>query len=213
MDIDYWDSFYSRESGLREESSFARMIDEFFPDKGFLLEFGCGAGEDSRFFASRGWDVFASDASSSAIHRADSLADRERFPGTLSFHQVDVSSSQMGEFLQQVKRDEVRAHQPLLIYTRFFLHSLTDSEMQMFVSSIKSLEGPLAVAHEFRILEDAHLQKVFGNHHRIFRDVGSVERVLVGELDAKLLFRAEGLGMARFRQEDPFVGRLIMLVE
>lgn len=61
---EYWHkklSKYADEEWSRQETIFATQAIEYFPKTGKVLELGAGLGRDSAFFASRGYDVTATD--------------------------------------------------------------------------------------------------------------------------------------------------------
>lgn len=64
----YWDEFYSSVSNVPVSPSQFCVFVSTAVDKGTpIVEFGCGNGRDSFFFALQGFPVFASDVSTGAI--------------------------------------------------------------------------------------------------------------------------------------------------
>lgn len=60
----YWKkklSQYSEEDWIKKPSIFAKQILGYLPSKGKLLELAGGQGNDSRFFAAKGYEVTYSD--------------------------------------------------------------------------------------------------------------------------------------------------------
>lgn len=77
LDTDYFDGLSER---YDEDFSFTRCgrwlrqlvrdrMDEYIPPNGRILEIGCGTGEDALYFASRGCEVTASDASPAMLDK------------------------------------------------------------------------------------------------------------------------------------------------
>lgn len=61
---EYWRKKLTRYTDAgwsRQETIFATQAVKYFPDNGKVLELGAGLGRDSAFFASRGYDVTATD--------------------------------------------------------------------------------------------------------------------------------------------------------
>ncbi|MCL5410914.1 MAG: class I SAM-dependent methyltransferase [Patescibacteria group bacterium] len=71
MDIkSYWErkhSRYEKADWIDTPSIFAEFALEYFPKKGTVLDLGAGQGQDSRFFASLGYDVLSTDFSDYAL--------------------------------------------------------------------------------------------------------------------------------------------------
>lgn len=57
---------YAAEDWIDQPSIFSRWAVGFFPKKGKIIEFGAGHGQDTRFFAKRGYQVVSTDFSDTA---------------------------------------------------------------------------------------------------------------------------------------------------
>lgn len=69
----YWDEQhdkYAATEWIDKPSLFAEWALEYLPDGGALLDLGAGQAQDSRFFASNGFDVLATDLSQHALDLA-----------------------------------------------------------------------------------------------------------------------------------------------
>ena len=69
----YWDNYYKKkdeEEWADQPSLFAQFSLIYFPKEGKLLEFGAGAGSDSRYFADHGYQVTCTDYSKEALNIA-----------------------------------------------------------------------------------------------------------------------------------------------
>jgi len=65
---------YKDRSWIDIPSIFAEQAVEYFPGRGKLLELGAGQAQDSRFFATKGYDVTATDIEDSALEIARTKA-------------------------------------------------------------------------------------------------------------------------------------------
>ncbi len=86
-------------------------------DRVTIVDIGAGEGRDAVFFAEQGWDVYALDASSNGLMKAERLADRRDV--TLTTLQADANDSTLPEPVDvvysagtiQYIRPENRRHQ------------------------------------------------------------------------------------------------------
>lgn len=87
----YWDGAhekYADADWINKPTLFAEEVLAFLPPEGKLLDAGCGQGQDSRFFAEKGYSVTGIDFSSEGIARA-----QEKTPAALhvSYQEADLS--------------------------------------------------------------------------------------------------------------------------
>ena len=64
MTKQYWTkahAYYSQQEWIKKPSMFAEFAIQHFPKKGKVLDLGAGQGQDSRFFAERGYEVVSTD--------------------------------------------------------------------------------------------------------------------------------------------------------
>ena len=104
---------------------------------------------------------------------------------------------------------QFRSNKRIVFYSRFFQHSITDDEENNFISSISkfSCQGDLFF-FEFRLDKDLGTKKVFGNHFRRYESSRDfLEKFSKEKFNLKYSY--EGFGVARFKNEDPYVGRFI----
>tara|TARA_R110002049_G_scaffold1609_1_gene12221 strand:+ start:597 stop:1250 length:654 start_codon:yes stop_codon:yes gene_type:complete len=201
---DYWNSFYATHKSS-VPSQFCALFAVENNTAAVVVEFGCGNGRDSMFLAQLGYNVRAFDLSENAIennsHQADGI-------DTVSFETCDVSETES----VIAKIEAVKAEFPdlkIAIYTRFFLHSLDDEQELAFLTALsRSLQPGDQLFFEFRSMEDAHQDKVFGSHYRRYVVVDDLIKTLENKFDFKVTYSIVGQGMAKFHSEDPFVARI-----
>lgn len=199
MNLDYWDRFY-KESDQEKPSSFAI----FLYSRGLVLpsvtEFGCGSGQDSKFFAHTGSRVLAVDRSKSAI----GTIERQKIQGVFA-ECIDVGSF---DCLQ----GKVVAHkrqESMLFYSRFFLHSIDVAREDALLAIVSAAldEGDRA-AFEYRTTQDAVRKKIYADHARRFIDHSAFLSKCEG-LGFNVYYESESSGVSVYKSEDPVLGRVV----
>lgn len=98
----YWVSGhrkYSELSWIDKPSIFATRVIKHFPKNGILLDLGAGQGQDSRYFAGKGYKVWCTDFSNFALKIAQEKAKKAKL--NIMFLNVDISKQlpfRTGEF-------------------------------------------------------------------------------------------------------------------
>lgn len=205
----YWDPFY-RDRGDQvptEPSDFAQWATSSFAGVpgARLVDLGCGNGRDAVHFARAGLDVVGADFSGPALRRARRFAEREG----VDVRFVVWNLNSLRESLVQAAL-LAREPGPRIVYARGLLTALNDQARAQFWTSARMLarDGGRTLL-EFRTPQDRRRPKHFGTHFRRFLDPGLVidEATRHG---ARVLDRVEGQGLARFKEEDPHVCRLVL---
>lgn len=80
---------YAKEDWVDKPTYFAKFALKYFPGKGTILDLGAGHGQDSRFFASHGYNVTCTDFSKTAIDFAKIKTRQEK--AKITFQIVDIS--------------------------------------------------------------------------------------------------------------------------
>lgn len=112
MDKKYWKNYYEKQEAPVQASLFAQyVLKNYLKEKSSLVEFGCGNGRDSLFFALHGVNVVAIDQCENEI----SVLSRNNKFQNIKFVCDDFTKlGEMGSF------DSA--------YSRFTLHSITEKE-------------------------------------------------------------------------------------
>jgi SAM-dependent methyltransferase len=200
----YWDEYYaSRASAKRPlPSQFAAFVASELTETHRIIELGCGGGRDSFFFASFGHAVTGVDASEAAVTGCRTLAEQLGEPAQFVCARIDDP-----DLAEQLKGTEG----PLAIYARFFLHAITDDEEGALIGLAAELTAPGDLfALEYRTVRDASGAKVTAEHYRRFVAPPTFEaRALAAGFDVR--YAVEGFGFAKYREDDAYVAREILV--
>ena len=100
----------------------------------------------------------------------------------------------------------------VIFYSRFFQHSISEKEENYQINKIKSFVKKGDILYfEFRLDLDAKTIKEFGEHFRRYQSFDH----FISKFDFnifKLSYSYHGRGVARYKHEDPYVGRFIFEV-
>lgn len=196
-DSKYWESFYREHPVNKDPSSFASYVQERYLTPGkTLLELGCGNGRDSIYFASKGMEVSAIDLAEKEIEFLQQL-------------KIDNAVFYAGSFtdLAEYKNFD-------FVYSRFTFHSIDEESEDLVLSQLKgvlSKDGLFLL--EARSAKDEQLEKVFGTTH--FRRYLNFEQT-IAKIEAQgfeILESIEAQGLATYKQEDPYVLRIVARVK
>ncbi len=209
LEEDYWNNFYSKWVIDIPSQFCVQMLTEVEP-RHTIVEFGSGNGRDSHYVAHQGHMVVAMDLSAEAVAKSRAaMAQRDIAHGLFSVGDVACEEDVAG--LVSLGRDQGHADsRSVVVYSRFVLHSLDDEQEQHFLSALSRhlLPGD-SLYLEFRCSEDAATEKIFGDHYRRYVDTDNLLRELSGSYGFAIEYSLTGQGMAKYRDEDPFVSRII----
>lgn len=208
--IDYWDEYYATHAPPSIPSQFAIFaLGEFYPPRA-IVDFGCGSGRDSCFFAQQGIFSIGVDASKQAIGVS---VDHSRSAGLegIEFLCNEVEDPTLPDRLIGLLETAGADGRPVLLYARFFLHAITDKQELALLACARSLlqkvEGSFAL--EFRTEHDRHQPKEVGAHFRRYINPANfLTRAYRSGFEAS--YFVEGLGFAKYRSDDAHVARLIL---
>lgn len=199
----YWNEYYASSAAVKRPipSQFAAFVAGELSEPHRVVEFGCGGGRDSIFFASYGHDVVGVDASEQAVQACEKLS--ENLGESASFVAARIDEAGLAE---RLRADDDKPH---LVYARFFVHAITDEEELSFLDLAAALTSPgdkLAV--EYRTVRDQSGMKVTGTHYRRFVPPAAFQaRTLARGFDET--YAVEGFGFAKYKQDDAYVARAL----
>lgn len=216
----YWNTFYADVGAVRVPSQFCIMVaTEVDPRSTPVVEFGCGNGRDSLYFSSRGFRVIGSDLSETVIAEnrakaapsvASSTSGGKSAESAARFSVCDVTDERMVGGLIEEAKALAGSTDNIVVYTRFFLHSIDRVQESQFVEGLsKSMIEGDKLYMEFRCHLDEDLIKVYGKSHyrRYVRTDDFV--ALLEKKGFTIQYQITGQGMAKYKNEDPFVSRVI----
>ena len=199
----HWSLFYSQRH-TTIPSSFAASVGIELKEPCQIVDIGCGNGRDSLFFARLGHKVLGLDIAEPAIGQDLSVAESECVDN-VSFDEVDVSAP---ESLAQVIRS-LNDATPVVIYARFFFHAITEQEETITLEALSDhLPSGARCYFEFRTSKDEKTHKHFRDHYRRFVNLDAFVAKALRRGTMDCIYTVEGQGMAKFDEEDPFVGRV-----
>ena len=198
--VDYWQSVYASATVPTHPSQFAVFVQSWLcSTNATIIEVGCGNGRDSRFFHDIGHDVVVTDQVICDDLRAFESANSR-------FSAVEASIEDAANAL----KDKVDFAKPVVLYSRFFQHAISEEVQQSQLESFaKVLHKDSILFFEFRLDGDKDMPKEFGTtHYRRFQSSDEFIAILK-ENKFSCDYSVEGQGYARYKSEDPQVGRFV----
>jgi len=206
--VQYWDSYYQKRKAPITPSSFALLCNENFLDNNcHILEFGCGNGRDSFYFA-KSHRVSAIDESIVVVESNRSRALQE---GVLN---IDFLHGEFGTKMAGLP-GEVDA-----VYARFVIHAIPEeAETRALLESRRLLKHGGKLFLEFRTTQDPLMskgQQLSGterimDHYRRFIDFSEF-CLMLADIGFVLDYSIEKQGLASYGSDDPVVGRVVATV-
>jgi SAM-dependent methyltransferase len=204
----YWDSYYTSRDVPVLPSQFAVFcLGEFSAEA--VVDVGCGSGRDSFFFARHGILTIGVDASTSAVDLCRRQA-HETGAQNIHFLQADVCDETLDEQVT-TRLANAGVASGLLLYSRFFLHAIDDEAQSQLLATasniLDTVQGVFAL--EFRTTRDRSLEKATPHHFRRYVDPATLVSLA---RDHRLAprYSVEGFGMAKYRQDDAYVCRVLL---
>lgn len=204
---DYWNQYYRGETAKPFiPSQFAAFVLGEVPEGNMLVDVGCGNGRDSIFFAQHGHPVIGLDGSAEAISTCKRYADSLGL-NTLEF--LELSFGEASHYESLIEKI-ITGGNNLFIYSRFFLHAITESQEASFLSFANSACGKTGrVALEFRTHRDKDQKKVTPQHYRRYIEpLAFMARAR--EAGFTVEYFVEGFGFAKYRGDDAHVARMVL---
>ncbi len=204
----YWNSYYSNDPLIRQQppSQFAAFVAAECAGFPLIVDVGCGNGRDTLFFAQLGHQTLGIDKSSAAIDQsAQKVLDRANAQDHAFLCMNALSLPDASDLVERLSSKKK------VIYSRFFLHAITQEEQTAFLDfSFACMQADDMLALEFRTREDASREKVTGSHYRRYIDAEALADQLVQDYPGALEYFTTGTGLAKFRSDDAHVARILV---
>ncbi|MEK4406563.1 class I SAM-dependent methyltransferase [Sporosarcina sp. FSL K6-6792] len=209
INSEHWEKFYENNRNL-SESTFCTEVRHRFQGDFIIIDIGCGSGRDSLSFAVAGLDVFGIDRSYEAISANTKLAGERVTKGKLSFERIDLGDeSGLKSLLERAVKQAETERKKVVLYLRFLLHAI-DEETEGVLLDTLANNAPSGsyFAAEFRTSEDADKSKTYDDHYRRFICTDDfLEAIKVRGFSISEFYK--GTGLSIYKEEDPFLARVI----
>ena len=211
---DYWARFYQC-AHTTLPSAFAVSVAIELTEPGYIVDLGCGNGRDSVFFARSGHRVIGLDFCGKVIDDNRKRVQEQKIDD-VEFKRVDISApNALVDILNRIEETAIQEGDArrarVAIYARFFFHAISEEEEELVLAALSQCLRPEATCFfEFRTEKDSQGDKRFGSHYRRFIKIDRfVEKAIIGR-PFECFYQVEGQGMAKYLEEDPFVGRVFL---
>ena len=146
----YWENvheIYLKKSWIDEPSVFAVTALGYFPKEGKILDLGAGQGQDSRFFAKKGYEVISTDLSEYALDISKEKAKKEGV--NMEFLRIDLAKDKLSFDDGSVD----------VIYSHLSLHYFDNKRTaEIFQEIYRVLKQGGIVAMLFNTVEDEEIK-------------------------------------------------------
>jgi len=207
---DYWNSFYSKWT-IDVPSQFCVLAATEIQKDTPIVEFGCGNSRDSIYLSKQGFRVHASDLSVEAITKNKEKVsnDGPEDDTRLQLFFSVCNCTDVADVDKLIRKARVDGGN-ITVYNRFFIHSIDESQEKLFFHALQdSLIPGDRLFMEFRCSMDEALPKFYGkDHYRRYVHTPDLVEFL-DCLGFKVEYEHTGQGMAKYKNEDPFVSRII----
>lgn len=207
MKIYYWDNFYQKKIKISKPSSFAKFIVKKLKKNKTLLDIGCGNGRDTFYFNKKGLNVVGIEKSKIAVKNNKKILEKKKIKN-ISFYNVNIFSK---KFENLEKFDYV--------YLRFVIHAISKQiENKLLKNLSKITKENSIVFFEFRTTKDKLFKrgKIISkyerqtNHYRRFIKFDDFIKTLNKLKNFKILYKIEKKGLAKYKNDNPVLGRIIL---
>ena len=202
-DKNYWRKYYLTHSKPTIQSSFAEFVLQYLDKNKNLLELGCGNGRDTIYFSKNGLNCVGVDQICDEI----TFLNKNFASNNLKFICDDFTN------LKNSSNDYIQFD---YIYSRFTFHAIDEKQEKRTLNWISNHLNNGLFFVEARSIKDSMLGKGeklspnenFTNHYRRFLNLDDfVDKLKY--LGFEILFKIENCGLAVYKDDDPYVIRVI----
>ena len=206
-DKKYWTEYYAQNSKPTIASTFAEFVLPYLNENKNLIELGCGNGRDSLYFVQNNINVIAVDQVQSEI---DYLNNNHK-EDNIIFICDDFTN------LENTDNNIINDINFDYIYSRFTFHSINESKEDktldwiennlskggFFLLEARSINDPM-----FKQGDMLSETENFTNHYRRYMDLDKIIEKLESR-HFEILFRIEDNDLAVYKEDNPYVIRII----
>lgn len=207
----YWDNFY-KDFQIENNSTFCDYIKTKVKNDMFIIDLGCGMGQDTWSFYRDNYTVIGIDRSKIAIDRNNEKKILLGASSRIKFENIDISSKKsFSSYFEKIKETENKLQKKILVYARFLLHSVEENVENLLLEIISDnfKKGDL-FAVEFRTIEDKGKGKIYNNHFRRYIDADKFINKCILKYQLEVVDYIKGTGLSVFKSEDPFLARILL---
>jgi ubiquinone/menaquinone biosynthesis C-methylase UbiE len=211
--IEYWDSFYTKNNQLQEPSPFAQWcVQNYFDSDSKVLDLGCGNGRDTFYFLKNKIVATGADGSSHVIGVNNTRLGLTGVEQSTTFFELHFGESEVKELPANLPEDIN------VIYSRFFLHAISEADEDRVLDFCdSSLQEGGKLCFEFRTTHDPLMSQGirlsanerYTDHYRRFIDSTSFRKKIKKRGWDELYF-IESKNLAIWGNENPVVARIIL---
>jgi SAM-dependent methyltransferase len=202
----HWFPFYESSEAANVPSTpspFARWFAEQ-EHTGLVVDVGCGTGRDSLWLAGQGFAVRGLDYAPPAVALARQAAAERAVDAR--FDVLNLYDSRhvlaMGATLSHTEG-------PVFLYGRFLLHALTDlGRKHLWLLARMSMRNGRRFYLEFRAAAPHLPEFEFGEHYRQHLNPDRIAEE-IERMGGQIEDRVDGYGLAVYKNEDPYVSRMV----
>jgi len=208
----YWNTYYKNQVAIDQAnhtklipSQFAAFVLSEFSNRDRFIDFGCGNGRDSFFFAEHGKRLMGVDGSAVVIEQSNRTATQGNY-SNLAFNHLDLlQKNECTDFLKKHRAEWAGA----IFYARFFLHAITEEIEDNFLHICSEIMGSTGrICVEFRTDKDEYQIKETASHYRRFIDPLTLINKMT-TFGLRTDYYSEGYGYAKYKNDNAHVARLI----
>lgn len=189
-----WGKFYREGLAPKEPTDFCRFIMGIDFQADSLVELGCGNGRDLKML-SRKYTTFG--------------IDKNFEPDLMTMLSRKAEKGETEDLrMTTIIKEDFNAYLPALktagiVYSRFFLHSISNDEIIKILENTKKY-----FCAEFRVKGDEPV--LYADHKRNLIDPMWLIIVATEMFDFEVMYYYRGRGMAKYKNEDPLVARIVL---
>lgn len=201
----YWNNYYNEDKAPVKSSNFSKFCKKFLKKGDTLIDIGCGNGRDTVFFLKKNINCFGIDQSSRVIKK-----NKKKFKKFKKFFLCkDFSKLNFQIFKPKV----------FSIYSRFTLHTINNLEEKRLFKNIKKSKGIIKyLMIETRTVNDdlfgsgkrISKNEFLSSHYRRFIDPKEIKKKL--KKFSKIIYFKEAKNFAKFKNENPWILRIIVKI-